>query len=160
MNNERFNKYYRNQNILPDEEWGQFMDALRRPLPTTFRVTGSRQYVQAIRVAGYATDGLVTGSPILSTSSSRRPTSLWLAELFSKTNRYPRRRKFLGKITRSLDHPAVFMRASTGILMALHGISTSTRLSFVNHRNSRNSIRFWSLKPKWCAYTSCLAHAN
>ncbi|OBZ66691.1 Multisite-specific tRNA:(cytosine-C(5))-methyltransferase trm4b [Grifola frondosa] len=43
MNNERFEKYYKSQNILPDNEWESFMDAMRNPLPTTFRVAGSRQ---------------------------------------------------------------------------------------------------------------------
>lgn len=43
MHNERFDKYYKAQNILEDDEWSQFMDSLRAPLPTTFRVAGSRQ---------------------------------------------------------------------------------------------------------------------
>lgn len=43
MHNERFEKYYKAQGILPPEEWEPFMDAMRAPLPTTFRVTGSRQ---------------------------------------------------------------------------------------------------------------------
>ena len=43
MNNERFEKYYKAQGILSDDEWASFMDAMRTPLPTTFRVTGSRQ---------------------------------------------------------------------------------------------------------------------
>jgi multisite-specific tRNA:(cytosine-C5)-methyltransferase len=43
MQNERFEAYYKAQNILPDEEWDEFMDQLREPLPTTFRVAGSRQ---------------------------------------------------------------------------------------------------------------------
>ena len=44
MHNERFEKYYKAQNILPESEWDEFMEALRNPLPTTFRVAGSRQY--------------------------------------------------------------------------------------------------------------------
>ena len=43
MNNERFEKYYKAQGILSEDEWAPFMDAMRTPLPTTFRVTGSRQ---------------------------------------------------------------------------------------------------------------------
>lgn len=43
MHNERFEKYYRAQTILPDEEWDGFLESLRNPLPTTFRVAGSRQ---------------------------------------------------------------------------------------------------------------------
>lgn len=45
MHNERFEKYYRAQNILPEDEWEAFMETMRNPLPTTFRVAGSRQYV-------------------------------------------------------------------------------------------------------------------
>ncbi|EMD37062.1 hypothetical protein CERSUDRAFT_50963, partial [Gelatoporia subvermispora B] len=43
MHNERFEKYYKAQNILPDDEWDKFLEAMRSPLPTTFRVAGSRQ---------------------------------------------------------------------------------------------------------------------
>jgi multisite-specific tRNA:(cytosine-C5)-methyltransferase len=45
MKNERFTSYYKAQHIIPEEEWDQFMEALRRPLPTTFRIAGSREYV-------------------------------------------------------------------------------------------------------------------
>ncbi|KAI6121941.1 S-adenosyl-L-methionine-dependent methyltransferase [Pisolithus sp. B1] len=48
MNNERFSAYYKAQKIIPDEEWGSFMDALRRPLPTTFRITGSREIAHTL----------------------------------------------------------------------------------------------------------------
>lgn len=43
MHNERLERYYKAQNILPDSEWEPFLEALRSPLPTTFRVAGSRQ---------------------------------------------------------------------------------------------------------------------
>ncbi|THH31848.1 hypothetical protein EUX98_g2353 [Antrodiella citrinella] len=43
MHNERFEKYYKAQGILADDEWESFMYHLREPLPTTFRVAGSRQ---------------------------------------------------------------------------------------------------------------------
>lgn len=49
MDNERFRAYYKAQKIIPDDEWGSFMDALRRPLPTTFRLTGSREYFPSHR---------------------------------------------------------------------------------------------------------------
>ena len=45
MHNERLEKYYKAQNILPEQEWDQFLNAMRDPLPTTFRVAGSRQQV-------------------------------------------------------------------------------------------------------------------
>lgn len=46
MHNERFEKYYKAQNILADDEWEAFLESMREPLPTTFRVTGSRQSVR------------------------------------------------------------------------------------------------------------------
>ncbi|KIO09579.1 hypothetical protein M404DRAFT_14128 [Pisolithus tinctorius Marx 270] len=50
MNNERFSAYYRAQKIIPDDEWESFMDALRCPLPTTFRITGSRDIAHTLGV--------------------------------------------------------------------------------------------------------------
>ncbi|KAG6830768.1 hypothetical protein H0H87_007167 [Tephrocybe sp. NHM501043] len=44
MDNERFKAYYQAQNLVPEDEWETFYDALRQHLPTTFRVAGSRQY--------------------------------------------------------------------------------------------------------------------
>jgi len=49
MKNERFSSYYQAQNIIPEDEWESFMDALRTPLPTTFRVAGSRQCVWTVQ---------------------------------------------------------------------------------------------------------------
>ncbi|KAL0958350.1 hypothetical protein HGRIS_000495 [Hohenbuehelia grisea] len=48
MDNERFAAYYKAQNIVSNEEWEPLLDALRRPLPTTFRVAGSRQTAQTL----------------------------------------------------------------------------------------------------------------
>jgi len=45
MNNERFSSYYKAQKIVPEDEWELLLDSLRQPLPTTFRVAGSRQYL-------------------------------------------------------------------------------------------------------------------
>lgn len=45
MENTSFSAYYKAQNIIPDDEWEPFMEALRTHLPTTFRVAGSRQCV-------------------------------------------------------------------------------------------------------------------
>jgi len=45
MKNERFTSYYKAQRIIPEEEWDEFMEALKRPLPTTFRIAGSRECV-------------------------------------------------------------------------------------------------------------------
>ena len=43
MHNERFATYYQAQKIIPDHEWDTFMASLRQPLPTTFRIAGSRE---------------------------------------------------------------------------------------------------------------------
>jgi hypothetical protein len=45
LNNATFTAYYKAQNILPEDEWEDFMTSMRAFLPTTFRVAGSRQYV-------------------------------------------------------------------------------------------------------------------
>jgi multisite-specific tRNA:(cytosine-C5)-methyltransferase len=50
MVNDRFFEYYKAQEIVPQEEWDDFVDVLRQHLPTTFRVTGSRQYVSAFGI--------------------------------------------------------------------------------------------------------------
>lgn len=36
-------KYYKAQNIVPESEWDAFMQALRQPLPSTFRLAGNRE---------------------------------------------------------------------------------------------------------------------
>ncbi|KIY61510.1 cytosine-5--methyltransferase [Cylindrobasidium torrendii FP15055 ss-10] len=43
MTNERLFSYYKDQAIIPEEEWDVFVEALRDHLPTTFRLSGSRQ---------------------------------------------------------------------------------------------------------------------
>ncbi|BET02637.1 NOL1/NOP2/sun family [Nesidiocoris tenuis] len=37
--NEEFVKYYKSQNILPDEEWDRFMEYMRKDLPASFRIS-------------------------------------------------------------------------------------------------------------------------
>ncbi|KDE06502.1 hypothetical protein MVLG_03154 [Microbotryum lychnidis-dioicae p1A1 Lamole] len=39
---EIFLKYYKAQNLVPEEEWDEFLHALQQPLPTTFRLTSCR----------------------------------------------------------------------------------------------------------------------
>ncbi|OAX37510.1 S-adenosyl-L-methionine-dependent methyltransferase [Rhizopogon vinicolor AM-OR11-026] len=51
MKNERFTSYYKAQRIIPEEEWDQFIESLRRPLPTTFRIAGSREIAHALNDA-------------------------------------------------------------------------------------------------------------
>ncbi|TFY62785.1 hypothetical protein EVG20_g6570 [Dentipellis fragilis] len=60
MHNEKFEGYYKKQGIVPttpaptegeekqDSEWDRFIEALREPLPTTFRVAGSRQTAKVL----------------------------------------------------------------------------------------------------------------
>ncbi|KAK2166787.1 hypothetical protein LSH36_35g04062 [Paralvinella palmiformis] len=38
--NKDFESYYQMQHIVPEGEWDSFIDALRKPLPATFRITG------------------------------------------------------------------------------------------------------------------------
>ena len=50
MENADFENYYKGQNIIPDpEEFKEFMEALRRTLPVTFRITGSRSHCEELR---------------------------------------------------------------------------------------------------------------
>jgi multisite-specific tRNA:(cytosine-C5)-methyltransferase len=40
--NETMEAYYKAQKIIGDDEWTEFLEALKVPLPTTFRLTASR----------------------------------------------------------------------------------------------------------------------
>nr|GAT49463.1 tRNA (cytosine-5-)-methyltransferase [Mycena chlorophos] len=51
MVNERFLNYYKAQNIIPENEWDDMLDKLRTPLPTTFRVAGSRVTAQSLNAS-------------------------------------------------------------------------------------------------------------
>lgn len=46
--NELFERYYREQRIVPDGEWDAFMAALREPLPATLRITGYKSHAREI----------------------------------------------------------------------------------------------------------------
>ncbi|KAI9266718.1 S-adenosyl-L-methionine-dependent methyltransferase [Phascolomyces articulosus] len=46
--NEKFKNYYKSQNILSEEEFGEFYKVLQTPLPSTFRITGTRSHALAI----------------------------------------------------------------------------------------------------------------
>ncbi|KAH7882343.1 S-adenosyl-L-methionine-dependent methyltransferase [Phlebopus sp. FC_14] len=48
MKNDRFTAYYKAQKIIREEEWDAFMESLRQPLPTTFRITGSREIARSL----------------------------------------------------------------------------------------------------------------
>nr|XP_054748162.1 RNA cytosine-C(5)-methyltransferase NSUN2-like [Lytechinus pictus] len=42
MDNPAFENYYKEQNLVPEGEWDQFMASLKTHLPATFRITGFR----------------------------------------------------------------------------------------------------------------------
>uniref|UniRef100_A0A0E0M2B3 SAM-dependent MTase RsmB/NOP-type domain-containing protein n=1 Tax=Oryza punctata TaxID=4537 RepID=A0A0E0M2B3_ORYPU len=46
--NPAFEDYYKAQQIIPEEEWDDFMNMLRKPLPATFRINASCQFYQDI----------------------------------------------------------------------------------------------------------------
>ncbi|PSN39124.1 tRNA (cytosine(34)-C(5))-methyltransferase [Blattella germanica] len=46
--NAEFEKYYKLQQICPEEEWESFMTAIKKNLPTAFRVTGSKAESRAL----------------------------------------------------------------------------------------------------------------
>lgn len=50
-NNERFERYYNELEIVPEEEREAFWEALRRDLPNSFRFTGSKSYVMSLAAA-------------------------------------------------------------------------------------------------------------
>ncbi|KAH6561543.1 hypothetical protein BASA50_009538 [Batrachochytrium salamandrivorans] len=49
MKNDSFTEYYKAQKLVPEAEWEDFMDALKKPLPVSFRITGSREDAQDLR---------------------------------------------------------------------------------------------------------------
>ncbi|PVU98827.1 hypothetical protein BB560_005600 [Smittium megazygosporum] len=48
LENQDFTRYYKAQKILPEDEWDTFMDRLKEKLPTSFRITGTREQAQDI----------------------------------------------------------------------------------------------------------------
>lgn len=47
--NHLFEKYYKMQQTVADDEWPVFMETLRTPLPTTFRISGHRNTAAAVK---------------------------------------------------------------------------------------------------------------
>lgn len=47
--NDRFEEYYKEQGIVPEGEWEDFMNSLRTPLPATFRINGSGKFSAHLR---------------------------------------------------------------------------------------------------------------
>lgn len=70
------------QNIVPEEEWAQFINTMRTPLPTTFRITSNWTFATMLRqqLAEFAEKLKVTHiSNFLSYS-----VILWLLEQFRR----------------------------------------------------------------------------
>ncbi len=49
--NELFERYYKRQNLMPEEDWSSFLESLRAELPVVFRITGSRKHAQKLLVS-------------------------------------------------------------------------------------------------------------
>ncbi|KAJ3034269.1 tRNA (cytosine(34)-C(5))-methyltransferase [Rhizophlyctis rosea] len=47
--NDTFEKYYKEQGLFSDDEYTQWLQALRTPLPSCFRITGSRSHAQELK---------------------------------------------------------------------------------------------------------------
>ncbi|KAK9905535.1 hypothetical protein WJX75_001721 [Coccomyxa subellipsoidea] len=47
--NADFEEYYKMQGIVPEGEWDAFMETLRKPLPTTFRINGRGRFAADLR---------------------------------------------------------------------------------------------------------------
>jgi multisite-specific tRNA:(cytosine-C5)-methyltransferase len=43
LKNDNFNEYYKQQQILPPEEFPEFLSFLQKTLPISWRITGNRQ---------------------------------------------------------------------------------------------------------------------
>ena len=66
--NEAFELYYKSQKILPEAEFPDFLAALRRPLPLTFRVNGTGPFALDLRSeleAGFEAAGFGGGKPLV-----------------------------------------------------------------------------------------------
>ena len=37
--------FFQGIGIVPEEQWDAFLETMKKPLPATFRITGSRKYV-------------------------------------------------------------------------------------------------------------------
>lgn len=46
--NKLFEQYYKEQGLVPDGEFEQFMEAMREPLPATIRITGYKRWAGQI----------------------------------------------------------------------------------------------------------------
>ena len=68
QSNEAFELYYRSQKVVPEAEFPEFLAALRRPLPLTFRVNGTGPFALELRAeleAGFEAAGFGGGKPLV-----------------------------------------------------------------------------------------------
>lgn len=48
--NKLFEHYYKEQGLVPDGEFENFMEAMREPLPATIRITGYKRWANIYRL--------------------------------------------------------------------------------------------------------------
>ena len=68
QSNEAFELYYRSQKVVPEAEFPEFLAALRRPLPLTFRVNGTGPFALDLRAeleAGFDAAGFGGGKQLV-----------------------------------------------------------------------------------------------
>lgn len=44
-----FVEYYKKQGVVPEGQWDEFMEVLKSPLPTTFRINGTGKFATDLR---------------------------------------------------------------------------------------------------------------
>lgn len=44
-----FVEYYKKQGVVPEGQWEEFMEVLKTPLPTTFRINGTGKFATDLR---------------------------------------------------------------------------------------------------------------
>ncbi len=44
-----FVEYYQKQGVVPEGQWHEFMEVLKTPLPTTFRINGTGKFATDLR---------------------------------------------------------------------------------------------------------------
>lgn len=126
MINDRFFSYYKAQSIVPENEWDEFVDALRTHLPTTFRVAGSRK--TALTLNGIIQSKHVPTLTDVEFEGQKIPPPVqipWSVYLFLRL---------------------YYTSSVTGILQDLLGISTSRRRCCANSPSSELSTLFSSVK--------------
>lgn len=149
MHNERFEKYYKIQNILPEDEWDRFLEAMRDPLPTTFRVAGSRQYVSYCRCILFASSfwtclhraARLLNDTIKNVHAPHLAGVVFEGEQVAPPVQIP---WYVSQLTASLSiHDNLL-----GIPKVSHGSSMSPRKCSENRQNSKDSIHSWFSRLK------------